>query len=162
MDTVINDFVQVLRDHRVRVSPAESIDAMRALEQVGLGERGLVRDTLRSTLIKNLDDIETFEKLFDLYFGLQETTEKPPAPLHLHDHGGAPSELRLGEEAEGEAPESEDHSHDDNEPVEMRRFFDEDRMRPSQNVHQDSDRMRLSMFSQELILNRKQGSLDKA
>ncbi|MDP8952108.1 MAG: VWA domain-containing protein [Actinomycetota bacterium] len=164
MDTVINDFVQVLRDHRVRVSPAESIDAMLALEQVGLGERGLVRDTLRSTLIKNLDDIGTFERLFDLYFNLQETAEKQPVRPHLHDHdhGGSPSQLQLGEEAEGEEPESDDHSHEDNDPVDLRRYFGEENMAPSENIHQDPDRMRLSMLSQQLILNRKQGPLNKA
>lgn len=52
MDTVINDFVQVLRNHRLRVSPAESIDALNALDSVGLGERGVVKDTLRATLVK--------------------------------------------------------------------------------------------------------------
>jgi uncharacterized protein with von Willebrand factor type A (vWA) domain len=164
VDTVINDFVQVLRDHRVRVSPAESIDSMRALEHVGLGERKVVRDTLRATLIKNLDDIETFDRLFDLYFGLQETAEKPPVRPHIHDHdhGGAPGQLELGEEAEGEEQENDDHSHEENEPVDLRRFFGEDNMAPSQSMHQDPDRMRLSLLSQQLILNRKQGPLNKA
>ncbi|MCA1716592.1 MAG: VWA domain-containing protein [Actinobacteria bacterium] len=164
MDTVINDFVQVLRDHRVRVSPAESIDSMRALEQVGLGEREVVRDTLRATLIKNLDDIETFDRLFDLYFGLQETAEKPPVRPHIHDHdhGEPPGKLELGDEAEGEEKENDDHSHEENEPVDLRRFFGEDNMAPSQNMHQDPDRMRLSLLSQQLILNRKQGPLNKA
>lgn len=164
MDTVINDFVQVLRDHRVRVSPAESIDSMRALEQVGLGERKLVRDTLRATLIKNLDDIETFDRLFDLYFGLRETAEKPLVRPHIHDHdhGGAPGQLELGDEAEGEEQQNDDHSHEENEPVDLRRFFGEENMAPSQNMHQDPDRMRLSLLSQQLILNRKQGPLNKA
>lgn len=161
MDTVINDFVQVLRDHRVRVSPAESIDAMLALEHVGLREKELVRDTLRSTLIKNLDDIGTFDRLFDLYFNLQETAEKPPAIPHLHDHGGRPSELQLGEEAEGEEQEQGGHDHGD-DPVDLRRYFGEESTVPSENIHQDPDRMRLSMLSQQLILNRKQGPLDKA
>lgn len=164
MDTVINDFVQVLRDHRVRISPAESIDAMRALEQVGLGERKVARDTLRATLIKNLDDIGTFERLFDLYFTLQETTEKPPTIPHLHDHdhGEPPSQLELGEDPEGEEQDSGGHSHDDNEPVNLRRYLGEENMSPSESIHQDPDRMRLSMLSQQLILNRKQGPLDKA
>ncbi len=164
MDTVINDFVQVLRDHRVRVSPAESIDSMHALDQVGLGERKVVRDTLRATLIKNTEDIETFDRLFDLYFTLQDTTEKLPATPHIHDHdhGGSPGQLEIGEDAEGEPPDKDDHSHDENEPVDMRRFFGEDRMQPSEGMHQDSERMRLSILSQQLILNRDQGPLQKA
>jgi uncharacterized protein len=165
MDAVINDFVQVLRSHQLRVSPAESIDALLALKQVGLGERGMVRDTLRATLIKNQEDTETFDRLFDLYFSLRPHTEKPAArlklPEHDHDHGPPPDRLELGEDAEGETPE-EGHSHDEGEPADMRRFFDKERMRPSQNIHGEEEKMRLSMFSQELILNRKPGAMESA
>jgi uncharacterized protein len=166
VDAVINDFVQVLRSHQLRVSPVESLDALRALKQVGLSEREVVRDTLRTTLIKNQEDTDTFERLFDLYFSLRPHTEKPAASLklpdHDHDHAPPPAKLELGEDAEGEAPDSEDHSHEANESVDMRRFFDEERMRPSQDIHGEADRMRLSMFSQELILNRKPGALESA
>lgn len=165
MDTVINDFVHTLRRHGVRVSPAESLDALYALEQVGLGERGEVRDALRSTLIKSTEDIETFDRLFELYFGLHPTEEREAAGFrhgHDHDHGGTPTNLELGEDAESEAPDDEGHSHDDEESTEMRRFFDEDRMQQSENIHDEPDRMRLSLFSQELLLNRKPGALDQA
>jgi uncharacterized protein len=76
MDAVINDFVQVLRRHRLRVSPAESLDALHALKQVGLGEREVVRDTLRATLIKNQEDTETFDRLFDLFFSLPDRLQR--------------------------------------------------------------------------------------
>jgi uncharacterized protein len=150
MDTVVNDFVQVLRRHQVRVSPAESLDALHALEQTGLSERGVVRDTLRTTLIKNLDDIETFDRLFDLYFSLRPTAEKRAAKLDVHDHDhddGQPTSMEFGEDAEGEAPDSEEHSHEDSENTEFRRHFDEDKMRPSEDIHGEADKMRLSMFS---------------
>lgn len=35
-------------------------------------------------------------------------------------------------------------------------------MRPSNDIHGDAERMRLSMFSQELILNRKPGAMESA
>jgi uncharacterized protein with von Willebrand factor type A (vWA) domain len=166
MDAVINDFVQVLRRHQLRVSPAESLDALHALKQVGLGEREVVRDTLRATLIKNQDDTATFDTLFDLYFSLRPQAEKPAVRLklaeHDHDHGPPPTKLELGEDAQGEAPKEEGHSHDEGEPVDMRRFFDEERIRPSENIHGDAEKMRLSLFSQELILNRKQGAMESA
>lgn len=166
MDTVINDFVQVLRHHRLRVSPAESLDALYALKQTGLGEREVVRDALRSTLVKNLDDIETFDRLFDLYFSMrpapEERTAKLKLPDHGHDHGPPPARMEFGEEAERSAPESEEHSHDEKDPTEFRKFFDEERMRRAEDMHGEADRMRLSMFSQELILNRKPGALDQA
>lgn len=165
MDTVVNDFVQVLRNHQLRVSPAESIDALHALEHAGLGEREVVKDTLRATLIKNQEDEDTFERLFELYFSMRPATEKPQAELkltHDHDHGPPPARLELGEEAGGTAPEDEGHSHDTDESTEMRKFFEEDRMRPANDIHGESERMRLSMFSQELILNRKPGAMDSA
>src|SRR5919106_353652 len=166
MDSVINDFVRVLRRHQLRVSPAESLDALHALQQVGLGERKVVRDALRATMVKNQEDSETFDRLFDLFFSIRPPKEKPTAsfklPEHDHDHGPPPAKLELGEDAEGEASEEEGHSHDGGEPVDMRRFFDEERIRPSQDIHGEAERMRLSMFSQELILNHKQGALESA
>ena len=166
MDSVVNDFVRVLRRHQLRVSPAESLDALHALQQVGLGERKVVRDALRATMVKNQEDSETFDRLFDLFFSIRPPKEKPAAsfklPEHDHDHGPPPAKLELGEDAEGEAPEEEGHSHDEGEPVDMRRFFDEERIRPSQDIHGEAERMRLSMFSQELILNHKQGALESA
>ncbi len=166
MDAVVNDFVQVLRRQGLRISPAESLDALYALKQVGLRERGVVRDTLRATLVKNQDDTDTFDRLFDLYFSIRPPAEKPAAKLklsdHDHDHGPLPTKLELGEDAEGEKPEAEGHSHDEGEPVDMRRFFDEERMRPSEDIHGETEKMRLSMFSQELILNRKPGALESA
>jgi uncharacterized protein with von Willebrand factor type A (vWA) domain len=164
MDTIINNFVQVLRNHRLRVSPAESIDALNALNSVGLGERGVVKDTLRATLVKNLEDVESFDRLFDLYFDLRPTEERT-AKLRLphdHDHGKPPASMEFGDDAQGEAPESEEHSHEDSESTEFRKHFDEERMRPSEDFHGEPDRMRLSLFSQELILNRKPGALDQA
>src|SRR5215204_920886 len=91
MDSVINDFVRVLRRHQLRVSPAESLDALHALQQVGLGERKVVRDALRATMVKNQEDSETFDRLFDLFFSIRPPKEKPAAsfklPEHDHDHG---------------------------------------------------------------------------
>ena len=128
MDTVINDFVQVLRRHQIRVSPAESIDALHALTQVGLGAREVVRDTLRATLVKNAEDVSTFDRLFDVFFDMRPAAEKPGArlklPGHDHDHGPPPAKLELGEEAGGEEPGEEGHSHDTDESMEMRRFFE--------------------------------------
>ncbi len=165
MDTVVNGFVQVLRNHQLRISPAENIDALHALSQTGLRERAVVKDTLRATLIKNYEDESTFDRLFELYFSMRPAEEKSSAKLklsHDHDHGPPPAKLELGEEADGDGPEDEGHSHDTDESTEMRKFFEEDRMRPANDIHGESERMRLSMFSQELILNRKPGAMDSA
>ena len=75
MDRVINDFVHLLRQHSVRVSPAESIEALQALHYVGLEEREVVRDALRAILVKSRDDVEVYDRLFDLYFSFQEAAD---------------------------------------------------------------------------------------
>ena len=68
MDRRIIEFTDLLRQNGVRVSFAESIDTFRALDLVGLGNRGLMKDALRATLVKRATDFPTYERLFDLHF----------------------------------------------------------------------------------------------
>ena len=166
MDKVINDFIALLRQHNVRISPAESLDALHALQAIGITERASVRDALRATLIKSTEDVPVFERLFDLYFGLHPPLARATNNLHIHDHEhGSGSELKnveMREELEGATQKEEEHSHEDPSPTEMRRFFDEEKLRPSTNIHgEEPERLRLSLFAQELILNRKQESLQQ-
>jgi len=65
----ITKFIAALRASGVRVSIAESQDAWRAIEQLGVSQRDTFRLSLRSTLVKDYDAIPTFEKLFPQYFG---------------------------------------------------------------------------------------------
>ncbi len=124
----------------------------------------LVRDTLRTTLIKSTEDVETYDRLFDLFFGLRP--EPPPAAQvhpHVHESGSAPTELRLGEDLEGDPPE-EDRSHadEDTQAVDLRRFLPEDQLRPSHDVHGETERLRLSVFGQNLVLQRNPDALQDA
>ncbi|MEA2246908.1 MAG: uncharacterized protein QOH46_1437 [Solirubrobacteraceae bacterium] len=164
MDRVLNDFMALLRRHDVRVSPAEGLDALQALRHAGLGERTVVRDTLRATLIKSGEDIETYDRLFDLFFGLHPEPP-PPATVHPHVHegGSAPTELRLGEDLEGEAPEQDrSHADEDQQAVDLRRFLAEEHLRPSHDVHGETERLRLSVFGQNLLLQRNPDALQEA
>ena len=68
MDDKIISFVGLLRQNGVRVSFSESMDTFRALDLVGLGSRGGVKDVLRTTLVKRAVDVPTYDQLFDLYF----------------------------------------------------------------------------------------------
>ena len=58
-----------MRAAGVRVSMAESMDAMRAVEVLGVADKELFRQSMRATLIKESDDFAVFEELFPLYFG---------------------------------------------------------------------------------------------
>jgi len=69
MDDRIIEFVRGMRAAGVRVSMAESVDAMRAVEVLGITDKELFRQSMRATLVKESDDFAVFEELFPLYFG---------------------------------------------------------------------------------------------
>ncbi len=62
------DFIAGLRAAGLRVSIAESSDAFRAVDQVGVMDRDTFRSALRTTLVKEASDLPLFERLFALYF----------------------------------------------------------------------------------------------
>ncbi|HEY6874549.1 MAG TPA: VWA domain-containing protein [Geobacteraceae bacterium] len=72
MERIITRFVAALRERGIRVSPGESIDAVRALTLGGMEGREAVRALLRLTLVKNVNDIPAFEEVFDRYFSSGE------------------------------------------------------------------------------------------
>lgn len=69
MEDRIVRFIAALRASGVRVSVAESQDAWRAIDALGVGDREHFRLSLRSTLVKDADALPAFEELFPLYFG---------------------------------------------------------------------------------------------
>ena len=74
MERRITEFIAGLRAAGVRVSLAESADAMRAIEQAGIADKNFFRMALQATLIKEQGDSETFQELFPLYF----SSDAPP------------------------------------------------------------------------------------
>lgn len=88
MDDKIVAFCGLLRQNGLRVSVSETMDAMRALGIVGLGDRETVRATLRATSVKRAVDVEVFERVFDLYFSgmsqvIDEITQATQDALEL-------------------------------------------------------------------------------
>jgi hypothetical protein len=69
MESRILQLIAALRASGVRVSLAESAEAFSAVDLMGIKDREHFRLSLRATLIKDLKDIPTFEKLFPLFFG---------------------------------------------------------------------------------------------
>jgi hypothetical protein len=88
MDDKIVAFCALLRQNGLRISVSETMDAMRALGLVGLGDRDTVRATLRTTAVKRAVDVEVFERVFDLFFSgmsqvIDEITQKTQDALEL-------------------------------------------------------------------------------
>ena len=88
MEAKLVEFTGLLRRNGVRVSLAETMDAFRALDTVGLGDRETVRAALRATAVKRAVDLPTFERLFELFFSglgeaIREVTAATQAALGL-------------------------------------------------------------------------------
>ncbi|MEU6462843.1 VWA domain-containing protein [Streptomyces sp. NPDC046976] len=64
----ITGLVGALRAHGVRVGTGETVDAARAAEALGLGDRELLREGLASTLLHGQAQRAVFDPVFDLYF----------------------------------------------------------------------------------------------
>jgi uncharacterized protein len=75
MEERIVKFISALRASGVRVSLAESADAMDAIDHLGIQDRESFRLSLRATLIKDASSIPIFEELFPLFF---DSTQTPP------------------------------------------------------------------------------------
>ena len=73
MDDKLIEFTHLLRQNGLKVSVAENMDTFAALGLTGIGDRQILKDTLRATLVKRVVDIPVYDELFDLYFtGLGE------------------------------------------------------------------------------------------
>ncbi|MEK7786845.1 MAG: hypothetical protein AAB658_15665, partial [Chloroflexota bacterium] len=68
MEDRIIQFIAGLRASGVRVSLAETQDAMRATSHISIEDRDLFRSALKATLIKERTDGAIFDKLFPLFF----------------------------------------------------------------------------------------------
>jgi len=69
MESRILQLIAALRASGVRVSLAESAEAFSAVDLLGIQDREQFRLSLRATLIKDVKDLPTFDKLFPLFFG---------------------------------------------------------------------------------------------
>ena len=75
MERTLTRFVRALRLADVSVSPAESIDAVRALDIVGYADRDRMKDALSCVLAKTEAEKRIHDSLFDLFFASREKTD---------------------------------------------------------------------------------------
>jgi uncharacterized protein with von Willebrand factor type A (vWA) domain len=74
----LHRFFRAARGAGVRLSPAESIDAMRAVAKIGFTDRSVLRDTFLLTLAKTQDEKKALGDCFDLFFDQPEPSQPPP------------------------------------------------------------------------------------
>ena len=95
MRETVHRFFRAARGAGVRISPAESIDAMRAVASVGIADRGLLRDTFLLTLAKTTDEKRALGDCFDLFFA-------PPTPLQPANDAGSADDAPSSQETSTE------------------------------------------------------------
>jgi uncharacterized protein with von Willebrand factor type A (vWA) domain len=78
MDLLLTNFIHALRNADVRISTAETLDALRTTELVGYADRQLLKDALALALPKTLDEKNTFDACFDQFFSFG-SRDLPPA-----------------------------------------------------------------------------------
>lgn len=105
----LHRFFRAARGAGVHVSPAESIDAMRAVKQVGLSDRAILRDALLLTLAKSQDEKLALGDCFDLFFSQPEPRQDLPEADNdddaSQDADQSPSSGSASESDEGQPPE---------------------------------------------------------
>jgi len=163
MDAAVNRFIFALKRNGVRISPSESLDALTGLTFLSLDDRDSVRAVLRATLVKDTHDITVFEELFELFFSMPQGNSRQSQHGHDHHHHldepAEPERIIFEEEDKGVTDPDGEHPH--GEPVDIRDYFDPDKMVTRYNPHQDPNQLRLSAMSQSLILNRNKSILDE-
>ncbi|MDG4560762.1 MAG: VWA domain-containing protein [Candidatus Competibacter sp.] len=162
MDAVINRFIFLLKKQGVRISPAESLDAMQALAWVTLQDRDTVRAVLCSTLIKDVRDQPVFEELFEQFFGLPKASPSPESAAEPPPHREtAPEEppATVAEQTQITGQPDGDNAHED--ALDIRDYFDAESMATHFNSHQDANDLSLAEFGQNLVLSRNRDLLDQ-
>ena len=81
------EFVEALRSAGLPVSLAEGLDAVRAIDVLGIEERETLRAAYAATLLKRQNHRPGFDQVFDLYFpllvgdGFRQTQPTPVEPV---------------------------------------------------------------------------------
>ncbi len=98
----VYDFVDILRDANVSISTDEILSLFNALNHTDVDRRGMFKQTLQTTLIKDYTDIPAFEKCFERFF-LSGEAQRRVDDAQADD--GAEPESPLSRQSEGKNAE---------------------------------------------------------
>ena len=102
MDSTLLQFIRHLRDHELRVSTAETLDAMQVVARLGFGDRQLLRDGLASALAKSEDEQRRFRQCFAQFFDFGDDTQAEPDSTHSSAAQPDASQGAVAGDGEGE------------------------------------------------------------
>ena len=119
-------FVEALRGEGVIVSPAEVLDASRALEAVDIEHRDRFRGALRATLAKDRERAAVFERVFERFFAVPRSTRRKRG----RKRGSGSAMPGPGRRSESSAPRTEPNREPQSSPAPTRRA--ETRGKPSE------------------------------
>lgn len=107
MDRLLTTFIRALRNADVRVSTAETLDALHAVELVGYQDRELLKTSLGLVLPKTQTEKEIFDVTFDQFFAHRQaaplTTSDDPQPAEDGtDRSGNGSQQGQGDGGNGD------------------------------------------------------------
>lgn len=117
------EFLEALRRAGLPVSLAEGLDAVRAVDALGLGERETLRTAYAATLVKRQNHRSGFDQVFDLYFPalvgdgyvpgegiVRDETVVDPADERRERHGlsgvGAEADAKAGDLVGQDSPQA--------------------------------------------------------
>lgn len=87
---VLLDFIRAARGAGVRISTAESLDALRAVDLVGYASRARLHDTLALALAKSHDEQRAFDETFNRFFTASRLAALGDSARDDEDAGAAP------------------------------------------------------------------------
>ena len=93
MEKTLTNFIRSLRNAEIRVSTAETLDALSAVELVGYKDKEFLKDSLSIVLPKTPDEKETFDTCFDQFFTFKD----------ISGESSTSSESDNNEEGEGDS-----------------------------------------------------------
>ncbi len=100
MDGPLIEFFRAARSAGMRISPAESIDAVRAVQVVGWEDRDALHETLALVMAKSVEEKAQFEECFNLFFRREAFKGEQPQPAPDAE-GEQPEGSPMGGEGEG-------------------------------------------------------------
>jgi len=109
MDRTLTNFIRALRNADVRISTAETLDALSAVKLVGYEDRGALKRSLALVLPKTADEKEAFDLCFDQFFSAEDVRgERAPAGTAELTEAEADEGDAAGQGGEGEGAGAEE------------------------------------------------------